>query len=79
MKTPAGLPASVAVFACSLLSPMPIEHQSSVRSNTRCWISRASASGRSVSTAMNASSHPISCTTKPNERSVSITRRDASR
>ena len=79
MKTPAGFPSSVAIFACSLLSPIPIEHQSSVRSRTRRWISRARSSGRSVSTATKASSHPISCTTKPKERSASITRRDASR
>jgi hypothetical protein len=78
-KTPAGLPASVAIFAWSLLSPIPIEHQSSVRSTTRRWISPARLSGSSVSTATNASSHPITCTTKPKDRSVSITRRDASR
>ena len=78
-KTPRGFAKPLASFARCFESPTPIEHQSFVRSSTRAWTSCASASGSSAVTPMNASSHPSTCTTAGNERSTSITPRDASR
>src|SRR6185503_6878414 len=76
--TPCGLPKLVAILACSLLSPMPTEQCSRVASSTAVRTSSANASGSSVSTARNASSQPSTSTGTSSERSVSMTRTDAS-
>ena len=78
-NTPRGFANPLASFARCFESPTPIEHQSFVRSSTRACTSCASASGSFEVTPMNASSHPSTCTTAGNERSTSITPRDASR
>ena len=62
-KIPAGLPKPVASLACSLFSPMPTEQSSRVAALMRAWISRATDSGSPESTAMNASSQPMTSTT----------------
>ena len=77
VKTPRGLPKSVAILACSLLSPMPIEQCRPVRSRTAartCW---ANATGSSVVTARNASSQPSTSTGTSKDLSASITCTDA--
>ena len=77
-KVPCGLPKSVAILARTRVSPMPTEQCRPVASSTAAWIERAAASGSSVSTPTNASSHPSTSTTAPGvARSVSITRADA--
>ena len=76
--TPCGLPKLVAILACSLLSPMPTEQCSRVASSTAVRTSSANASGSSVSTARKASSQPSTSTGTSSERSVSMTRTDAS-
>ena len=78
-NTPRGLANPLPSFARIFVSPTPIEHHSSVRSHTAACTSRASASGSSADTAMNASSQPITSTTAGNDRSTSITRFDDSR
>ena len=75
--TPRGLPNEVAIFAWSLLSPMPTELWSRVLSSTAVRTSAAKVSGSSVRTARNASSHPSTCTGTSNDRSVSITTAEA--
>ena len=72
-NTPAGLPNPVAIFACSLFSPIPTVQSSCVCSRTRRASDRAKASGSSTSTPMNASSQPSTSTTAPVDRSTSIT------
>ena len=64
-NTPRGLPKSVAILARGLLSPMPTEQCSPVALSTAILTSRANASGSSVSTPRNASSHPSTSTTTP--------------
>ena len=78
-KTPAGFPASVAIFAWSLLSPIPIEHQSSVRSRSRALHLASERLGFIGLDRDDRLIHPITWTTKPKDRSVSITRREASK
>ena len=70
---PRGLPNSVAIFARSLLSPMPTEQCRWVASSTAACSSRANNSGSSVSTPRNASSQPSTSTTASKLRRVSIT------
>ena len=78
-KTPCGLPKSVAILARTSVSPMPTEQWRPVASSTAACTCRAVATGSSVSTPTNASSHPSTSTTAPGvARSVSITRADAS-
>ena len=79
LNTPRGFANALPSLARCFESPTPIEHHRSVRSSTSRCTSRASASGSSVSTAMNASSHPSTWTTAGNVRRVSITRELASR
>ena len=89
--TPRGLPKSVAIFARSLLSPMPTEQCSPVASSTRARTCSAKSRGSPSSgcppptpspAARNASSQPSTSTTTgtpphSSERSVSITSADA--
>jgi len=77
-NTPAGFPNPVASLACSLLSPIPTEHDSSVAASTRSRTSRANDSGSDVSTPRNASSQPSTSTTAPVSRSTSMTTADTS-
>lgn len=74
---PADFAKPVASFAVSLLSPMPIEQ---VRSNSAmaARISRARASGSSVSAARNASSQPHTSTCPGKLRRTSMTSSEAS-
>ncbi len=78
-KTPAGLARGEAVFARSLLSPIPTEHERWVRSLTRRWISAATASGSSVSVSRKASSQPATSSTPGSSRRTAMTRSEASR
>ena len=77
-KTPAGLPKPVAIFACSLFSPMPTEQSRSVASLTLAARSRAKDSGSAASSASlvsmptNASSQPSTSTGAPVSRSTSM-------
>ena len=75
--TPPGLANPVAVFACSLVSPIPTAHVSPVSAWTRCCTDRASASGSSVTAPRKASSQPHTSTTTGNDRSVAMTRAEA--
>ncbi len=76
--TPPGLANPVASLAVCLLSPIPTAHDSPVRSATARRTSRATASGSSVSTPRNASSHPATSTTTGNSRNTAITRSETS-
>ena len=71
------MPNPVASLACSLFCPIPTVASSWVAARIPAAISRANASGSSVSTATNASSQPITSVTAPNPRSVSMTVADA--
>jgi hypothetical protein len=72
-NTPAGLPNPVAIFACSLFSPIPTVQSSCVSARTCDASDRANASGSSTSTPTNASSQPCTSTAAPEDRSTSIT------
>jgi hypothetical protein len=77
-NVPRGLPNSVAIFARTLVSPIPTVQCSEVASRTSRWISRATSSGSLASTPTNASSHPSTSTTAPGTaRRVSMTTADA--
>ncbi len=77
-NTPRGLPNSVAIFARTLLSPIPTEQCRPVASSTARCAARATLSGSSVTTPRKHSSHPItSSTTSGSVRSAAITSSDA--
>ena len=74
---PPGLANPVAVFASSLVSPIPTAHRSPVAANTVACSWRAKPSGSSVFTPTNASSQPHTSTTAPSDRNAAITRSEA--
>jgi hydroxymethylglutaryl-CoA reductase len=75
---PLGLPKPVAIFARTLLSPMPTEQCSRVAASTTRCASCATDSGSAVVTPRKHSSHPSTSSTTPGSaRSVSITSVDA--
>ena len=77
-NTPAGLPNPVAIFACSLFSPIPTEQSSSVAARTSAASARAKVSGSAVSTPTKASSQPSTSTGWPVSRSTAMTRSETS-
>ena len=77
-NVPRGLPNSVAIFARTLVSPMPTVQCRRVAASTSAWMRRATTSGSSASTPTKASSQPSTSTTAPGTaRRVSMTTAEA--
>ena len=75
---PPGFAKPVAVFAWSRVRPMPTAQLRPVSASTRSRTARARSAGWWVRAPRKASSHPISSTTTGIDRSVAMTRADAS-